>query len=377
MKSHLMEKEKLMADTVIETPRRRKVLYYEVMCLLSILFVVYAHTQANGFFLFARYPVSDVRFWLYLALTVSHNFCVPLFFAISGALMLNKPDEPLKKLWLNRILRFGIVLVAVCFLYYFQSENYQLGEINPKTFLIVLYSYCSGGITWYLYAYVGYLITLPILRSFVQNLKDEHFYYLFAVALLFNGLIPVAEYLIFSGNQSLNPYLSVSWIACNTVLYPCLGYFLEHRFRMTNPRKTLGILWIANVAGLAVSCAMTAYVGKVTGVLQENDSEIFFTSFALISCATVYLTVKQVMKDRTVPGWLEKLLCSVGKCVFGIYLLHYFVMCTPAGEVLRQRILGVVREPMLASWVFCVTVILMCYGITLILKKIPFVNKLI
>ena len=63
--------------------------------------------------------------------------------------------------------------------------------------------------------------------------------------------------------------------------------------------------------------------------------------------------------------------------IFGIYLLHYFVMCTPAGEALRQGILGIVREPMLASWVFCVTVILLCYGITLVLKKIPFVNKLI
>lgn len=365
-----------MTQMVISLKKPEKFLHFELMRIAAIFFVVFTHTGDHGFFLFAQYPDHHILFWIYLFISILGSFAVPLFFAVSGALMLNRPEESMKTLWIKRILRYGILLIAACFLYYLQANGFDPRQINPKEFIIILYSYCSGSITWFLYSYLAYLILLPVLRVLAQNLSDRHFWYIFGIALVYQGVIPVLEYLVFQGNQTLNPFFTVGWIAENIVVYPLLGYFLEHRVREKITARKLGILWAANAAAILLSCAMTVYRGRIMGEYSENVSEYFFSSFALLNCAAVYLLFA-AGGEAELPHWVKKTVFSAGQCTLGIYVFHFFLMELPVSQQLRHTLVDTGMNDMLASVLFCLYVILVCWAGTFLLRKIPLVRKII
>ena len=78
--------------------KKAKLVHIEILRILAIFFVIFNHTGKDGYFLFSEFSASSIRFWLYLFLSHFCKFAVPVFLAISGALVLSKPREPLKQL---------------------------------------------------------------------------------------------------------------------------------------------------------------------------------------------------------------------------------------------------------------------------------------
>lgn len=366
-----------MTEQRLYDKKQRKLFHIELLRIIACFFVIYTHTEYHGYYLFSTYPDNTMLFWSYLFFTIFAGIAVPCFFMISGALMLHRSEEPLHTLWLKRVLRYAILLVAVCFLYYFQRNSFQLSEINIKEFIIILYSYSSGGITWFLYSYLAYLILLPVLSVMAKNMKDAHFIYIFIIALFYNGVIPVLEYAVFQGNQSLNPSFSVGWIAEKIVIYPLMGYYLEHRMNESGRGKWMVRLWIAAIIGMLISCTMTVYKGRIEGAYIESQSSTFFSDFALVTSSAVYLTAMWAARRINFPNWLKTVISGVGQNTLGIYVLHQFVMWLPVADVVRDSILKTGINPMLASVFFCLLVMTACYGITVILKQIPGVKKIL
>ena len=93
-------------------------IHLEIMRIVAIFFVIFNHTAKNGFWLFSLYPPDSFQYWTYLFLSVFCKFSVPLFFAISGALLLGNDQESIRTVWAKRILKILVVLVAFSFLYF-------------------------------------------------------------------------------------------------------------------------------------------------------------------------------------------------------------------------------------------------------------------
>lgn len=62
----------------------------ELMRILACFFVIYNHTGVQGFYLFSLYDSSSSTYLMGLFLSVFCKFAVPIFFAISGALLLDR-----------------------------------------------------------------------------------------------------------------------------------------------------------------------------------------------------------------------------------------------------------------------------------------------
>ena len=89
---------------------KEKRLDYELMRILAIFLVVFNHTDTRGFFLYQVPGCSGLNAVLSLLLATICKIAVPLFFMISGGLLLHR-QESLKDLFRKRIVRMGIVLV--------------------------------------------------------------------------------------------------------------------------------------------------------------------------------------------------------------------------------------------------------------------------
>ena len=358
--------------------KRQKSLYLEIMRIFACFFVIFNHTEHYGFFLFSQRPVGGIQFFVYMFISIFCKFAVPLFFAISGALLLVK-EEPLKVLWRKRILKMVVILTVFSFVYYLYGVYLNEWSFNLSEFFFKLYSDKWNYSYWYLYAYLSFLIAIPFLRVLVKNLDDKYFYYMFGLAIFFRGILPCINYYFLGNTQIMNSNLNVDWLCGRAVLYPCLGYFLEHRFDPAKQKRAVIAVCAADFAGILISCFMTYYRVLRTGECLEKQSQMFHESFVLINCAAVFMVIKYIVERICLPERLEKLILSLGSCIFGIYLLHIIILK-------RWKLLYYLQDffrnqcgmnQMLGSFLICLLTMLIGYIMTLILKRIPVIRKLV
>lgn len=356
----------------------RKKLYIEIVRIIACLCVIFTHTMERGYFLFSMFPENSLRYWGYMMLSVFVKAAVPMFFTISGALLINR-EESIGQLYKKRVLKIFIVLVLFSFLYYCRYIMYDINNFSFEKFFSDLATSNWNFTYWYLYAFLSFLIGLPFLRILAKSMREKDFKYLFLLVLLYKAIIPILEYVLWRGNESFNSGIRTLWLNTDIFIYPIWGHYLEHKVDMKTVKKWIVPLWIVNILTIGITCLMTYYKIKVTGECSESNSQTFFSCFSMINVATVYITVKYWLDNIDIPKLLEKMICSVGEATFGIYLLHLFFlqqlpMIQKVWRVL-DRVLG--PNSLISALVVCLTVMGLSYVGTLVMKKIPILKKII
>nr|WP_300820599.1 acyltransferase family protein [uncultured Acetatifactor sp.] len=174
--------------------------HLEVLRIIAIFLVFYNHSAAFKVF----ETEHGMLYAISLLLSLLCKVAVPIFFMVSGALLLGK-SEGAKELFQKRILRCVLVLVLFSYCYY--MKLFLRGEIEFSV-IGFLSSILQKEIFlpyWYLYAYLGFLLMLPILRPLAQNLGKGAVCYLIVLGILFRCILPVVQALTgFAVNSNLN-----------------------------------------------------------------------------------------------------------------------------------------------------------------------------
>lgn len=342
-----------------------KKIHLEVLRILACFFVIYHHTYI--------YPETQVSipelgitfFW--------GSFCcfaVPAFFMISGALLLGK-EETIKEIWKKRVLKIAITLLLFSFVYYMRLVILGYRTFDIVEFVKELYSTHWNYSYWYLYNYIGYLICLPLLRSMVKNMSAMCFRYTMLIAIAYASVIPVLEYFVFDGSVRMNGYLEMPVFTEYCLIYPLLGYYIEHIMDVEKAKKYLIPLWLINLSLIGITCYMTYQNYCSTGEFTQS----FYEHAMILNCITIYLTIKcLIIKiDSTV---IHKAVCSLGGATLGIYLLHILI------REWLWNIFDYLRYDMhvhyiVAVFLFDIVIFVVGYMITIVLKRIPLIKKII
>lgn len=358
----------------------KKRLDIELMRILAAFFVIFNHTDDKGFFLFLQYAPNDIHYWIYLVSSVFCRFSVPLFFMIAGALMLDRESEPLSTLWKKRISHICFILVIWSFVCYcLVGIGVEHQRFDLRRFFLQMYSADWNSSYWYLYAYVSFLIGLPFLQKLAKNISNREFIYLLCIHVLFVMIIPIAQYFPSLGKITINRDLPITWIMQWTVFYPLVGYFLEKRVRNFWTGRRVFLLWVLNVATLLASCILTYLRANITGVYDGSKSEEFHNVFVSINAITMFVTCQYLYTNHQWKEGFSKSIKSVGTCTLGIYLMHrYLVDFAPPSIYLWTALknqFGML--PLMCAFAYCGYVFLTGYVITLILKRIPILKRLV
>ena len=356
---------------------KRNLLHIEFIRIFAAYFVIFNHTGENGFFLFANCEKGSLAYWGYMLITVFCKVSVPLFLMIAGALLLKK-DICLKKLWIEKILRIVLVLFVFSLIMYFVLGQQNLDfKLTVVDFLKRLY---MGEICvpyWYLYVYIAFLVSVPFLRAIVTVLSEDKYKYLIIMGIILIGIIPCIEYRIFQGKVFLNSNIKPGWLLTNIVFWPLVGYYVEHIYRFkNNVKKQIGFWFLMSCIGIGVSCYMTYYMHNVTGECSEANSQAFLGSFIMLPCITIYIGMKYIFQRYYVGEYIRKIISSIGSCTFGIYLLHIIIK-NFAGGFLNILLVKCRLNSMVAVLLFCLIIFFVSYVVTLILKKLPGMKKLL
>lgn len=353
---------------------KNKKLHLELLRIIACFFVIFNHTGGRGHGLFETYPLGSAEYWLYMIPSVFCKFSVPLFLAISGALLIDR-EESLAVIFKKRVLKLAAVLLIFSLFYYLISLD-SLSDISAYNFLGTMYTYTWCHPFWYLYRFIPFLLFLPFIRALAKNLKDCYFYYLFAILIIFESILPVAEYLLWKDAHTLYYHFDISWATSIIFIYPCLGYFIEKRLDISKIKKWLLPMWVLNIGCIFISCFMTFYQASIVGY----NTQRFFSSFVLINVATLFISAKYCYSTRKREHKvMDRIVATIGGCTLGIYLVHaFFLLELPATERLWSFLLtGLDLNPMLAAFIVCIVVFVVCCIVALIMKKIPLLNRLI
>lgn len=335
--------------------------YLDFLRILAIILVLFNHTAAF------RYPFSHPcttpQDFCYLVISICDKIAVPLFFMISGALLLHK-EESFKRLWKHRILRFFIIIGAYQILQHVYGYFISNHPITIPYFLenCLFGKMCNAknGAVWFLYAYLVFLLMLPFLRLLVKQMSNAHFLYLFAIQLIFAAFIPCE-------NTACTEFL----ILCNNVyLYVLAGYYVEHKINVSHLIcKYKLFLIFASIICVLLGGAMCEVDRIIIGAKNIRHETLAFKGCLLIPCITVFLLVKSRMANIKSAKW-EHILSVLGGAVFSIMLFE---------NILRHVAKYCILQHLSSSYMSDVLIVILacCIGfpIGILLQKIPGINK--
>ena len=330
--------------------------------------------------------------------------CVPLFIVASSYLQFPLHYSS------GEFLRRRVVRVLVPFLLW--TTVYALAWGEPvENFKNLLFNFnYSAGHLWFVYMLIGIYLLMPLLSPWAERVsKRELQVYLGIWA--FTSLIPIIRDVVsgaaptviygVSGlpRQALTPlWGEASWNAYGTfyylsgfIGYLLLGLYFRRFVGELSWRKTLAIAIPCYLAGFAVVFGgflrrvfeMAQGVFPVEGLVEKavwwettwcNDT----VGVALMTVAWILL-FKKIKCDGK---FYQKVLLSVSKASYGVYLLHLLIL-VPISGFFREW-LGLGLEGVLGVWTSPVQIIVSAVLgfiastiVAVLLQKIPKVGKYI
>lgn len=336
---------------------------FDVLRIIAILCVLFNHSGESGYFIFTLTDKIPLRILSIFVSSLS-KMGVPLFFMISGALLLKK-EESLKELYLKRVLRYVVIIFVFCGLYYFHESRINGTPFDFKEMIRQITTGQTQTSYWFLYSYLGFLVSLPLLRKIAKAFSAKDFVYLAGLYIVGVGIFALLARTFIGQIVVYIPF------AVDILAYPLLGYFFAEAFPPEKDnQKTVNFMLLLALAGLILNVAVTEY----DHYLFKGWNESGLSAFVILpTIATFYIT-GYIFRRAAVPSLLRKIICALGSCTFGVYVLECYVK-TYIGPYL-QRLLAFL--PYTAeNMVYIVLIMLAGCGVTYILKKIPLIQKLL
>ncbi len=364
-------------ENVVTTPKK-KLLHIEFLRFLCIWLVMFTHTATAGFSIFIVRPESFF-YPLYLAVPFWVKTAVPIFFMISGALLLGR-EEPISVIFKKRIWRFlQVIFVFSLINYVWFYHNLPLtipGHIAK--FFTMMYSSNMATAYYFLYIYIGFLLMLPIWRKLVKAMTNTLFLYLIGLNLFFVGCVPVISYLIFQGTAEINYFVNPLLAISEPTFYFLIGYWMEHVLpKEWLTKKNLLRLFVAALIGTCIAAIMTHYRGVLAGGMTEALSERFYDSFLFLNTAFVFCLARWYFLTHEISlSWSRCLVC-LGSLSFGVMLFEEITRNLTHVILSRVLLVYLYRFPFIDAVIWICLAYLLGLLFTWLIRKIPYFKKLI
>lgn len=375
----LLERMIFTTTTAGGAPRLQKKprkIHIEFLRALCIWLVMFTHSSTFGFSLYLTRQDSP-WFPLYLMAPFWVKTAVPIFFMISGALLLGR-DEPISVVWKKRIWRFLQIIFIFSLINYIFFYAVPERHFSVTRFLTITYSANMATAYYFLYIYIAFLLMLPIWRALTRNLTNQLYLYLIGLNLLFVGCIPVFSFLVFTGHHEINGFVNPILAVSEPTFYFLTGYWIENVLpEQWITRKNLCRLGIAALLGTVIAAAMTWYHGYTAGALTEQISERFYDSFLFLNTAFVFCAARYWFARHTLSEAWRKRWIFLGNMAFGVMLFEEITRAVTRPLLTRILLPHLPSIPFIDAILWITTAFLLGVLITYILKKIPYFQKLI
>lgn len=358
---------------MVQRPGEGRKIHLEVLRILAIIFVLFHHTDWRGFVLFLH--ADGFTGAVYLLMSILCEVAVPLFFMISGALLLKK-DESIKEILLKRVLKFSIILFAITTVYHFYDVLFNgRAPGNLGTVFNAFMTNGASGALWYLYDYIALLVLLPFFRNMVKNTTAKQYIYLIVLNLLLIGVLPIVSFTLSNGKYYYTDIFSIAIATSMCFFFFLMGHFFENVVD-EDFYQIKNCVWLS-IASLAVLiiCSILTRRRLALGLgFSDSTRQGFHYTLVAIPTFAIYTWAKYIFQQFNVRGWFAITVTHIGQCTFGIYLFE---------RILRERTLFIFDwlerflPCILACGLWILVMLVLGTAFVSLIKLIPGMKKII
>ncbi|WP_097033683.1 acyltransferase [Clostridium tertium] len=277
---------------------------FDVLRAISTIAIIAIHVS-DGVFL----GTGDFSFqwWYGIIIQGVVRIALPIFFMLSGALILNGKDEDIISFYKKRVIRV-IVPLFVYSAIYLIVYNYKWSIFYNYNIIKSVLDIIKGPVfyhLWFVYSIIGIYIVAPFIKIMIKNLSDRLLTFLILTIIIIR--IGQTYLPIFDLYLGINNIIFDNWI-----LYFILGYFLSKKY-VIEKRKFIYLLGI-------ISYIMTIIILRF--IPKANSNIYDFAPTMICMSSAVFLlfnnTIKCVKENRYIK--------LISKYSYSIYLIHAFVL---------------------------------------------------
>jgi surface polysaccharide O-acyltransferase-like enzyme len=248
------------------------------------------------------------------SMTPSVGGAVPIFFMLSGALLLWR-EEPILPFYRKRVSRVAVPLVFWTVVY-----AYIFGDMStPFAVQVGQYLMVPYGHLWYFYAALGLYFSAPYLGKILRASTEKEI-------LVFLSL----WFLVACVLNQIRVLYSVSWdpsiLLGGQLFSGYIGYFLLGAYLGRRRPITSGAGKWGCILAFVLSSAAIAYLTYRYSVYLGAPNESFFIyQTPLVAFASIAL-FSFFTSTVSLPSPLAKVVRLISDCSLGIYCLHPMII---------------------------------------------------
>jgi surface polysaccharide O-acyltransferase-like enzyme len=288
------------------------------------------------------------------------RWCVPIFFMISGALLLNsKRDFDLTFFLKKRFDKILIPFLVFSVIYFYINHK----GFDITQFILKLANNAIASHLWFFYAMIAVYLFSPVLILFVKHSTQRINLFVLLVWFLFCSLFPFLN--------GLNPLFKINFFGPFGIY---LGYFLLGYVLFTRDfsKKERALIYILGVLSYFITFYGTFDYTQARGghffplFYTYNSPNVLMMSIAIFVFFKYQVNFK--MKNT-------KVLTKISSLTFGVYLIHpYFLGISMRNSqfnfLYNDHLLFTI--PLIGLTVFLISLIL-----SYIISIIPIVKRVI
>lgn len=288
-----------------------RVLWIDLIKVFAIFSIVLLHSAAP---ILDKIGEIDSFYWMIGNVYDSMvRMAVPLFFMVSGFLLLNHKEEPLAIFFKKRFLKVVIPLMVWSFIYILFMKYELHKEIN--IYQMMKYSLYEKVYyhLWFLYTILGIYLVLPILKVFIKNSSQNlqiYFIILWAISV---SIIPFINHFTGLGIKNYMPMMA------GYIGYLVLGYQLA-KIQITKRLLYISIFFI-----------IIATIGTILGTHYSSVKATrfidffygYFSLFTLIQAIAYFIVLKYIGENILYKSInISRGITVMSITSLGIYLIH-------------------------------------------------------
>ena len=340
-----------------------RLFYVDVIKLISVFFVIFNHAFMVDINILSMRPVAFIHYALHAVFSV----CVPMFFLVNGFLLLRKPLDLTK----HTIRMFKLVLCAV----FWNAVCALLNLLMDHDFSVREYvkKLLSADYMWFLQALFVVYVFCPLIKHVYDNAKSL-FYWFFAVtAILTFGnetiaiLVNFAEYVLgvnyldFS-NNFFGDFNAFKGVYGYPIVYFMMGGVISQIRKL--PRQTL-------IVGVLISWLTLALYGYMMTFSNNEIYDIVFMGYDKIFTLALTIFIFQLVAQMHFPKE-PAIVTRISASTLGIYCIQQ-----PIVALAKRTFPTFIGDNLLFNFFSAVLILLVCFYIVSLLKKVPGIRKLI
>lgn len=365
---NFLDKENLKASVQsgVETIENRKsgsswIPYLSYIRAVACFVIVILHTMNVSVILYGDSITAGEKTFS-MTLVYASMWAVPVFIMVTGVLQLGSRTElTIKNLFTVLIWRMVKALILCCVVFrlfdmFMDGEAFTLGNILQA--FSKLFMGQSWAHIWYLYMLIGLYLLMPFFRLITKNGSDMIIRYGLVVTIFFISILPLTK--VFGIESAFAIPL--------TTIYPVYlfaGYAIHN--------DILKIRRVPAALITAAGLALIVILSVLKGGSYPDLPDIVIGSYASFAVVLLSFGVFALLKDIELKNVIGKILRSIDKCSFGIYLLHMIFIRL----VLRYWQFNPYEKGFALTAFLIVAIFAVSYALVFVLRKLPVLKKII